>query len=271
MEKFDKLVEIVNILRGPNGCEWDKTLTLKTVKTYLLEEAYELYDAIIKEDHNEIKEELGDLLLEIVLIAQMEKELGNFNIENSIDKINEKMLRRHPHVFGDIKTKDVNEILINWEKIKGNEKKKAKKSYLDGIPNSLPSMMKAFKIQERVARVGFEWKNINGIIDKLEEEFAELQNELSMIGEDNFKQNIVRDEQLRQRIEDEIGDVFFVMINLSRRLSLDPEEILSKTVDKFKRRFSYIEDKLKEANKSLQESNLEEMDKYWNESKAKGL
>jgi tetrapyrrole methylase family protein / MazG family protein len=270
LDRFKELVDIVEKLRSPDGCEWDKALTLDSIKTYLLEEAYEVYDAIIDEDHTELEEELGDLLLEVVLIAQIEKEAGHFDIRDSLKKINEKMIRRHPHVFGDLKTKDVNKILINWEEIKRKEKKH-RMSYLDGVPRTLPSVMRAFKIQEKASRVGFDWDSLNGIKSKVREEFEELEKELSKLNEENIKNKIINDEQLKRRIEDEIGDCFFVLINLSRQLTLDPEAILTKTISKFTKRFQYIERKLSEVNRPIKDASLEEMDAFWDESKDKGL
>lgn len=231
-----------------------------------MEEAYETYDAIINEDYNELKEELGDLLLEIVLISQVAKEDGYFKLEDAIDIVNKKLIRRHPHVFGDIKTKDVKQILTNWEKIKKQEKTK-RESFLDGIPDSFPPMLKAYKMQEKASRVGFDWSNIQGPIDKYKEEFDELMFELNKINSDNLKESEITDKKLEVRIMDEIGDMFFVLINLSRRLSIDPNEVLTKTTKKFRKRFIYVEQALKQQNKLVQDASPKEMDDLWNECK----
>lgn len=269
-EKFQKLVEIVEKLRSPDGCEWDKALTLDSIKTYLLEETYEAYDAIIEENHNELKEELGDLLLEVVLIAQIEKEAGHFDIDDSLKLINDKMIRRHPHVFGDLKTKDVDTILNNWEEIKKKEKTH-RNSYLDGVPRTLPSVMRAFKIQEKASRVGFDWDSFRDVLPKVEEEFDELNKELSKLNNTTIKNNVIKDTKLKRRVEDEIGDCFFALINLSRQLTLDPETILTNTTNKFMKRFNFIERRLKENNKSIKDTGLKELDNLWNESKENGL
>ncbi|MFW5799741.1 MAG: nucleoside triphosphate pyrophosphohydrolase [Spirochaetota bacterium] len=270
MENFDKLVKIVEKLRSPEGCEWDKSLDLKAVKSYFLEEAYEVYEAIINEDHDELQEELGDLLFEIVLIAELEAEQGLFNLEDTIDIINNKMIRRHPHVFTEDKTKDVNKILNNWEKIK-NEEKKHRKSYLDGIPKILPTLIKANKIQEKASRVGFDWSNIEDVIKKVKEELSELEEELKKLNAENYQNSKINDEMLKYDIESEIGDLLFSVVNLARKLNIDSDEALTKTIDTFYERFNYIEKKLQKANKSIHNSSLEEMDKLWDESKSDAI
>lgn len=266
MEKFNKLVNIIKTLRGPDGCEWDKSLDLKSVKSYLKEEAYEAYQAIIDNDHDAIKEEMGDLLMEIILITEIETELGNFDINDVLEAINEKMIRRHPHVFGDKKTKDIKKILTLWE----NEKRKEKKhreSYLEGIPDSLPTIMRAFKLQERAARVGFDWDNYKEVVPKLDEENRELKAELKKYSKSIDNDNNEDKEKALKGIEGEIGDMMFVLVNLSRKLNINPDEALILTNMKFKRRFQYIENRLKQSGKSLFDTELDEMEEYWQECK----
>ncbi len=267
MDKFDKLIRIVEKLRSPDGCEWDKALSLSDMKPYLLEECYELYDSILNYDHEDLKEELGDLIFHIVLISQMEKEKGNFKIDDTLDVINDKMIRRHPHVFGDIKTKNVDEIIENWEEIKKNEKKH-RNSHLDGIPRTLPSLMRAYKIQMKASQVGFDWNNNSDVFNKILEEIDELKAEFDKYEKNK---NLADNRELLSNIESEIGDLLFSIVNFSRKMNIDPEASLTITINKFKERFSYIEKSLRKRNKTLRETSLEDMDLLWEESKNKGL
>lgn len=263
MDKFDKLVDIVAKLRSPDGCEWDKALSLSDMKQYLLEEAYELYDSILYENHEEMKEELGDLLFHIVLISHMESEEDIFFIEDVLDVINQKMINRHPHVFGNLITKDVDEIVENWEEIKKKEKKH-RKSHLDGISRNLPSLTRAFKIQKKASQVGFDWDNRYEVLDKVKEEMQELEDELE---EYERVEKESQRKMIKLRIENELGDLLFSIVNFSRKMDLDPESSLIKSIDSFQERFKYIEKKLKKQNKSLKKATLKEMDEYWEESK----
>jgi tetrapyrrole methylase family protein/MazG family protein len=267
LDKFDELVRIVKKLRSPDGCEWDKALSLSDMKPYLLEECYELYDSILNYDHEELKEELGDLLFHIVLISQMEKEEGNFNIDDTLDVINDKMIRRHPHVFGNIKTKDVNKIIENWEEIKKQEKKH-RESYLDGVPRTLPSLMRAYKIQKKASQVGFDWNNEKDVFNKIKEEINELETEFNKYEKNK---DSINNKDLLSNIESEIGDLLFSIVNFSRKMNIDPEASLTRTIDKFKDRFNYIEKSLQKRNKTLKNSSLDDMDLLWEESKKKGF
>lgn len=249
MKKFDDLVEIIKKLREPGGCPWDREQTLESLKPHLLEETYEVLEAM-DEGGEKLKGELGDLLLQVVFQSNICEEKGEFQIEDVIDSISEKMIRRHPHVFGDevaVKTSD--EVLFNWEKIKKNEKEHAERtSVLDGVPRGMSALLRAEKLQKKASKVGFDWVEIHGVIDKVEEEIGELRDEI-MAGEEI-------------KAKEELGDLFFALVNLSRHLGVNPELCLNQASNKFEKRFRYVED-----NCNLEEATLEEMDKIWEESK----
>lgn len=247
-DKFIKLVEVMKKLR--TECPWDKEQTHDSIKAATLEETHELIEAIDDGDFNEMKGELGDILLHIVFHSQMASETNNFTIDDVIDGITEKLIRRHPHVFGDTKVKDNNEILYNWEKIKLEE---GRKSVLDGIPKALPQLHRAFRMQEKASKVGFDWDKKENVWDKVKEEINEFEEVAN--GNDNNK------------IEEELGDLLFSIVNYARFIGINPENALRTTNEKFIRRFKYIEEKLGEQNKKITESNLEEMDTFWEESK----
>ena len=252
ISNFDKLLDIVNTLRGENGCDWDKEQTFDTIKLHITEESYELIDAINNKDFNNIKEELGDLMLQILLISQIAKEDKLFAIDDVLNEINEKLIRRHPHVFGDTVLKGSKNVLKQWETIKKSEKEE-RKSILDGIPKSLPTMNTAYKLMEKAARVGFEYKNVADSFDKIREEFNEA--------EEAFNSND------KEHLEEELGDLMMTIIDFARMNNINPDSALSKTNKKFIRRFQYIENKANALNKTLESMTLEEMDSIWCECK----
>ncbi len=247
-EKFDELVQIMYKLRI--DCSWDKVQTFDSIKAATLEEAYEVVEAIDNKDFDELKNELGDLLLHIVFHSVIAEEQNLFSISDVIDSIKEKLVRRHPHVFGNVEVKNNKEIESNWEKIKMQE---GRKSILDGIPKTLPELHKSARMQEKVSKVGFDWQNKEDVWQKVLEEIEEM-HESEKSGDKDL-------------LEQEIGDVFFALINYSRFLGINPENALRRTNKKFINRFNYIEKQLKKKGKSITDSNLKEMDKYWEESK----
>ena len=262
--KFEKLVQIMATLRGPNGCPWDKQQDRNTLKPMLVEETYEVLEAIDNNDSDGLAEELGDLLLHIVFQAQLGKEEGAFDIDRVIDEICDKLVRRHPHVFGNGTASSAEDVIRNWEAIKAQEKTRKLKdrtpeqrSLLEGIPSKLPAIHEAHQISSRAARVGFEWPDIEGVFDKLEEETHELRE--AMTGPENSRQS---------RLEDEIGDILFVIVNLARFLKIDSESALKRANRKFKTRFQYMEAELAKSGKSLEGTSLEEMENLWQQAKA---
>ena len=253
---LDELVEILDQLRGENGCPWDREQDHHTLTPYLLEETYEVLEAIQQEDMYKICEELGDLLLQIVFHAQLAKEKEIFDINDVVDGISRKMIRRHPHVFGDISVNNSAEVLVNWDKIKSTEKDGdtgQNQSILDGVPCGLPSLSRSFKVQAKAARVGFDWPDYRGALEKVKEELGEWEEAL--------------DSGLREDIENEAGDVLFSVVNAARLAGIDPEVALSAAIGKFTRRFKYIEKSAALGDKRLAEMSLEEMDRLWNEEK----
>ncbi|HOJ49645.1 MAG TPA: nucleoside triphosphate pyrophosphohydrolase [Spirochaetota bacterium] len=252
MKEFDKLVNIVKTLRGENGCEWDKKQTLESMKRYILEEIYELIESINKNDINEIKEEIGDILMHMVFLSRIAEENGWFDIKDALNTINNKLIYRHPHVFGDKKVDSVEDILKNWEELK-KQQKKEREYILDGIPNAMPPLRRSIKIQEKISRLGIDFKDIYSIINKIDEELNEVK--------ESFKQGN------KDSIKGEIGDLFFVLTRLALYLEIDPEDAIEKTNIKVIKRFKYIEDKLKKENKDITEAGFEELNKIWEESK----
>jgi tetrapyrrole methylase family protein/MazG family protein len=250
---IDRLVEIMRILRSPTGCPWDLKQTLATLKEHLVEESHEVLDAIDCGDRNKLKEELGDLLLQVVFQAQLCREEGAFTFDDVASVITEKLIRRHPHVFGSVKVSDADEVLKNWEAIKKTEKKDAPRSTLEGVPKSLPALHKAQLVQKRVARVGFDWENVQGALEKLSEEVGEV------------KESIASGDE--KAVGEEIGDVLFAAVNVCRFSGHNPEELLHKTIAKFTRRFEFIEHAVHAQGKQLTDCPLEELDRYWEEAK----
>jgi tetrapyrrole methylase family protein/MazG family protein len=249
---FDELVDIMRRLRGDDGCPWDREQDHKSIRPYLVEETYEVIEAIDEEDYDKIKEELGDLLLQIVFHAQMAEEKNRFNIDDVINHIIVKIKNRHPHIFQSTKVKDSKEVLKNWEQIKMTE---GRTSVLDGVPKELPALLKAARIQEKAARVGFDWDKIDGVFAKVEEEVAEFRSAYK--------------EKNKEKIEEELGDMFFALVNLSRFLDTNPEDALRGTIDKFIKRFQYIERELESRGLKPSQVTLEEMDEIWEEAKGK--
>jgi len=251
---FEKLVAIMRRLRSPGGCPWDAEQTHDSLKRYLLEETYEVMEAIDAKSPEHLREELGDLLLQPVFHAAIAEENGSFNINDIIQTLCEKLIRRHPHVFGDLEIKDSNEQIENWERIKKIEKGSSiKKSALSGIPPALPALLKAQKITEKAARTGFDWENAGQIVSKIKEELQELEEALS--------------DGKKERIESELGDLLFSVVNLGRFLSINPEDALHATINRFQKRFHHIEDSLESGEISVHEASIEEMERLWDEAK----
>jgi tetrapyrrole methylase family protein/MazG family protein len=249
---FESFAEVVAHLRAPNGCPWDKEQTHESLRKHLLEEAYEAISAIDSGDFAHMREEFGDLLLQIVLQAQIANEERQFNVNEVIRGIHAKIVRRHPHVFGDLKLDGVDEVLANWEKLKEQERGKTKeeRGILDGVPFSLPALSQAQEYQDRAARVGFDWKDIDGVLDKLKEEVEEVKN-----AETDFE------------LASEIGDLFFALVNVARWKNVDAESALRATNAKFKKRFAHVEHGAKQQGRNLSELSLEEMESLWQEAK----
>jgi MazG family protein len=259
-ERFTRLVEIMARLRSPGGCPWDREQNFDTIKPYLLEETYEVLDAIDAKDFDGLVDELGDLLLQVVFFAQMAAEEGSFNITDSVEAINRKLIRRHPHVFADGDAKTADDVTRRWDEIKAaerEEKGKAKPDgLLGGVPRSLPALVEARQIASRAAGAGFDWENVEQVLEKLKEEVAELE--------------AARNGSSHAEVEGEIGDILFVIVNIARFLKVDPEQALRKTNAKFRRRFSHIEKGVAAAGKTLGEASLEEMESLWQEAKRDG-
>ncbi|MBO8131664.1 MAG: nucleoside triphosphate pyrophosphohydrolase [Candidatus Marinimicrobia bacterium] len=251
-EKFIELVKVVKKLRSPEGCQWDRAQTHQSLIPYMTEELYEVIEAIEENNDEMLKEELGDLLLHIIFQADLSEEERKFTLADSIDLIREKLIRRHPHVFAGLKVNSVSEIKKNWEKIKLKE---GRGSLLDGIPMNLPALLLAKRVQQRASEVRFDWDKIDDVISKVREELNELEEAIKK-----------KDHKM---IKEELGDLLFSIVNLSRFLKQNPEEALRLTIKKFVSRFKIIEKKLREKGKKLEEATLSEMDKIWNELKEK--
>ncbi|MGZ9815016.1 bifunctional methyltransferase/pyrophosphohydrolase YabN [Peribacillus simplex] len=260
--EFSKLRQIIAELRGPDGCPWDKKQTHESLKKYLIEEAYELIDSIDEEDDEGMVGELGDVLLQVMLHSQIGEDEGMFTIDDVIEGITAKMIRRHPHVFGNVEVEGEEDVLVNWQKIKEDEKgseTKALKSILDGIEKSLPNLLRAEEYQKRAAKVGFDWDEVSEAWKKVREEVQELEEEILSPNRDV------------ERIKSELGDLFFALVNISRYYDIQAEEAVYKANQKFHQRFTYIEECIQRADKKFEDYTLEELDSYWDEAKAKGL
>lgn len=260
MKKVDigKLVSLMERLRAENGCPWDREQTLESLVPFIIEEAYEVVSAIDTKDAAEIKEELGDLLFQIIFASQITKEAGEFDLADVIDASYEKMIRRHPHVFGDSKADTSEEVLKRWAEIKKEEKKekdKKEEGYLAGVPEVLPALLRAHKISQKAAKVGFDWKNVNEVLDKLSEEIEEFRNAVK--------------EKDASGMEEELGDLLFTMVNVGRFIEVNPEDALRKTIGKFITRFHHIEKTLDEKGSDLSSTPIEEMERLWQEAKEK--
>ena len=257
------LLSLMVVLRDPHqGCPWDREQDFTSIAPYTIEEAYEVADAIARADLHDLKDELGDLLLQVVYHAQMAEEAEEFDFHAIADAVTRKMIRRHPHVFGDEETKAAQNVPGMWDRIKAEEAKRKEElnggrsspeSALDGVPLAFPALTRSVKLQKRAAKVGFDWGELPPILDKLREELGELEEEIK-VGD-------------QAKIQEEFGDLLFVMANLGRRLSLDPEQALSETNRKFMRRFSHIETRLSEMGRNISEASLPEMEELWNEAK----
>src|SRR5258708_7037992 len=252
---FARLVEIMARLRAPGGCPWDREQSFDTIKPYLLEEAYEVMDAIDARDWDGLAEELGDLLLQSVFFAQMAAEEGKFDIAQSLDAINSKLVRRHPHVFGSGDARTADDVKRRWDEIKAEEKVRPK-GLLTGVSRSTPALVEAQQIASRAAGVGFDWSNVEQVVDKLHEELAEL--------------DAARHSGSAAEVEGEIGDLLFVLVNVARFLKVDPEQALRKTNAKFRRRFEHVEAGLEQRRHTLPGSTLAEMESLWQEAKRRG-
>ncbi len=247
---FLNLIKIMDELR--EKCPWDKKQTIESIRHLTIEETFELSDAILKNDQNEIKKELGDLLLHIVFYSKIASETNDFNIKDVIDGLCEKLIFRHPHVYSDVKAETEEQVKQNWEQLKQKEKD-GNKSVLSGVPNSLPALLKAFRIQEKARAVGFDWEKPEQVYEKVKEELAEFETEIKYGNQENA--------------EKEFGDVLFSLINYARFLNINPEDALEQTNKKFIKRFTYMENKIKTQGKQISDCKLEELDIYWNEAK----
>ena len=246
--KFNDFVEIVKRLR--KECPWDREQTNDSIKAATIEEAYEVVESIDNKDFDELRKELGDLLLHVVFHTVIAEESNHFTIDDVIDGIESKLIRRHPHVFGEVEVSGSEEVKKNWENIKLKE---GRDSVLEGVPSSLPSLQRAHRLQEKAAKVGFDWEKKEDVWKKVIEEIEEMHKS--------------EKEESKENLEKEVGDVFFAMVNYSRFLGINPENALRITNEKFIKRFNYVQEKVKETGKEINESTLQEMDKYWNESK----
>ena len=288
-ERFERAVQIMARLRGPGGCPWDREQSFDTIKPYTLEETYEVLEAIDNRDWKELTGELGDLLLQVLFYSQMAREEGHFSIDDVLERLANKLVDRHPHVFGQVKADTPAEVLRNWEALKAEEKKKrldagrGKKalseedaqSVLAGVSSRMPALLEAHKLSARAAHVGFDWPEIEGLFAKLSEETAELRAELKELPvkveragrgiAGSGKPQVPR--EFRERLEEEVGDLFFVLVNIARYLSLDPESALRKTNRKFKRRFQWMEERLRAQGRDPGQASADELEELWRRAK----
>jgi len=287
-ERFERAVSIMARLRGPGGCPWDREQTFDSIKPYTLEEAYEVLEAIDNRDWDELRGELGDLLLQVLFYSQMAQEGNRFSIDDVLDRLSTKLVNRHPHVFGNVTAETSADVLRNWEALKAEEKKKrleagggksaktdSSESVLAGVSSAMPALLEAHKLSSRAAHVGFDWPEMAGLFEKLEEEVTELKDELQHLP--SAVQPVARGvagsgkpqvpEELRSRLEEEVGDMFFVLVNIARYLSLDPESALKKTNRKFKRRFQWMEEQLRTNGRTPQQATMDELESLWQQAK----
>ena len=287
-EHFERAVSVMAKLRAPGGCPWDREQTFDSIKPYTLEEAYEVLEAIDNRDWDELSGELGDLLLQVLFYSQMAQEESRFSIDDVLDRLSSKLIHRHPHVFGEVTAETSADVLRNWEALKAEEKRKRlqagggrsaepanPESVLAGVSSAMPALLEAHKLSSRAAHVGFDWPEIGGLFEKLEEEAEELKDELRQLpcpptpkgqGVAGSGKSQVP-EALRHRLEEEVGDLFFVLVNISRYLSLDPESALKKTNRKFKRRFQWMEEQLRNSGRTPQGAGMEELEAMWQQAK----
>lgn len=287
-ERFERAVSIMARLRGPGGCPWDREQTFDSIKPYTVEETYEVLEAIDNRDWDELPGELGDLLLQVLFYSEMAAEKKHFSIDDVLDRLSKKLVDRHPHVFGDVTAETSAEVLRNWEALKAEEKKKRAEASLDtsatdkksqsvlaGVSSAMPALLEAHKLSSRAAQVGFDWPEIGGLFDKLQEEATELKEELKRLPAPvqpasrgvagSGKPQV--SEELRQRLEEEVGDMFFVLVNIARYLSLDSESALKKTNRKFKRRFQWMEAQLSPSGRTAQQATMDELESLWQQAK----
>jgi MazG family protein len=288
--RFERAVAIMARLRAPGGCPWDREQTFDSIKPYTLEETYEVLEAIDNRDWDELSGELGDLLLQVLFYSEMSKEQGTFTIDDVLEKLTRKLVDRHPHVFGDVQADTASEVVKNWEAIKAEEKRKrldagggksAKEekepeSVLGGVSSAMPSLLEAHKLSSRAAHVGFDWPNVEGLFDKLREETDELREQLEMFPAPGPRPQgrgmagsgrVPVPDDLRLRLEEEVGDLFFVLVNIARYLAVDPESALKKTNRKFKRRFRWMEARLQESGRKPEQASMEELESLWQQAK----
>jgi ATP diphosphatase len=285
--RFERAVSIMARLRAPGGCPWDREQTFDSIKPYTLEETYEVWEAIDNRDWQELSGELGDLLLQILFYAQIAKEQGTFSIDDVLDRLCNKLIDRHPHVFGNVKAETSSDVLRNWEALKAQEKQKRQEtspdekpsrsySVLAGVSSAMPALLEAHKLSSKAAGVGFDWPNLQGLFEKLQEETEELQEKLQGFpapgpqpqgngvagaGRQQFP------EGLHHRLEEEVGDLFFTLVNIARYLSCDSESALKKSNRKFRKRFQWIEEQLQAAGRSAQQSSTQELEELWQQAK----
>jgi MazG family protein len=282
-QRFERAVEIMHRLRAPGGCPWDREQTFDSIKKYTVEETYEVLEAIENQDWAELPQELGDLLLQVLFYAEMAKEDGHFSIDEVLEELTSKLVRRHPHVFGETEAATSSEVLRNWEAIKRQER--AQKSggdddeprpLLASVGTAMPSLLEGLKLSNKAAHVGFDWPNIEGLFDKLAEEADELRCEVEKIpppGPQPIGRGVAgargtqRGAHLQERLQDEVGDLLFTVVNLARYLEVDPESALRRTNRKFRRRFGHVEQSLREQGKELGAATLDEMEHYWQAAK----
>jgi MazG family protein len=293
-ERFERAVEIMERLRAPGGCPWDREQTFDSIKPYTLEETYEVLEAIDNRDWDELPGELGDLLLQVLFYSEMAKEQGTFSIDDVLDRLSRKLVDRHPHVFGDAKADTAADVKRNWEALKVEERKKrvatagadqpdngqkseaASPSILSGVSSAMPALIEAHKLSSRAAQVGFDWPDIGSLFEKLDEETAELRQHLENFpapgprpearGVAGSGKQIVP-EGLREKLEDEVGDLFFVLVNIARYLAVDPESALRKTNRKFRRRFESMERRLRERGTTAENTSMDELESLWQDAK----
>src|SRR5579871_1106481 len=287
-ERFERAVQIMERLRAPGGCPWDREQTFDTIKPYTLEETYEVLEAIDNRDWPELAGELGDLLLQVLFYSEMANEQGSFSIDDVLERLSTKLVDRHPHVFGDVKADTSADVKRNWEALKVEERKKKqsaaepekkaeKHSVLAGVSSAMPALLEASKLSSRAAQVGFDWPNVDGLFEKLHEESEELREHLKEFpapgplpqgrGVAGSGRAVVP-ETLQLKLEEEVGDLFFVLVNVARYLSVDPESALRKTNRKFKRRFQWMEDRLHESGRSADQASIDELESLWQQAKA---
>lgn len=277
--KFERAKSIMARLRAPGGCPWDREQTFDTIKRYTLEETYEVLEAIDNRDWKELTGELGDLLLQVLFYAEMAEEQGSFTIDDVLDALSNKLIHRHPHVFGDTKADDAAQVLKNWEALKAEEKRKTLQTngapaqvspalLLEGVSSKMPALQEAHKISSKAAHVGFDWPEMQGLFEKLTEETRELQEHLQGLPSASSGKPEIPAELLDQ-VEGEVGDLFFVLVNIARYLSVDPESALRKTNKKFRRRFGWMEEQLRQQVRTLEQASLEEMEALWQQAKTR--